>query len=224
MCGRVQTVFIDICLTFTSVLLQPSDRKHSTSIFLIRSGCLSDIAPPTFNLSRDLITQNASECGFPGLFSNQHTRTKTMKVRSPRSVVMNQNTFERFCEVGGKQTWLSNKTELTFERIRTVVNVVSYTCVFRTSAVNNREQHVVFSGKRDAIQDIQLKVSQYFVCSTKSSSESKKRRLLTVFLKQWRVEIMHSSNLCFLFSTMSNHIAAPECRTISQVVPMFWSH
>lgn len=147
-----------------------------------------------------------------------------MKVRSPRSVVMNQNTFERFCEVGGKQTWLSNKTELTFERIRTVVNVVSYTCVFRMSAVNNREQHVVFSGKRDAIQDIQLKVSQYFVCSTKSSSENKKRRLLTVFLKQWRVELMHSSNLCFLFSTMSNHIAAPECRTITQVVPMFWSH
>lgn len=60
----------NICLTFTSVLLQPSDRKHSTSIFLIRSGCLSNIAPPTFNLSRDLITQNASECGFPGLFSN----------------------------------------------------------------------------------------------------------------------------------------------------------
>lgn len=107
-----------------------------------------------------------------------------MKVRSPRSVVMNQNTFERFCEVGGKQTGLNDKTELTFERIRTVVNVVSYTCVFRTSAVNNREQHVVFSGKCDAIQDIQLKVSQYFVCSTKSSSESKKRRLLTVFLKQ----------------------------------------
>lgn len=128
MCGRVQTVFIDICLTFTSVLLELSDRKHSTSIFLIRSGCLSNIAPPTFNLSRDLITQNASECGFPGLFSNWHTRTKTMKVRSPRSVVMNQNTFERFCEVGGKQTGLSNKTELTFERIRTVVNVVSYTC------------------------------------------------------------------------------------------------
>lgn len=107
-----------------------------------------------------------------------------MKVRSPRSVVINRNTFERFCEVGGKQTGLSNKTELTFERIRTVVNVLSYTCVFRTSAVNNREQHLVFSGKCDVIQDIQLKVSQYFVCSTKSSSESKKRRLLTVFLKQ----------------------------------------
>lgn len=51
-----------------------------------------------------------------------------MKVRSPRSVVMNQNTFERFCEVGGKQTGLNDKTELTFEQIRTVVNVVSYTC------------------------------------------------------------------------------------------------
>ena len=152
----VQIAFIDIYLTFTSVLLQPSDGKHSTSIILIQSGCLSNIAPPTFNLSRDLLTQHASVCGYPGLFFKKINSQEEKWWRSGHLSLL------WFCEVGRKQTGLDNKTELTRlngsePSLMSLVTPAASECLQRAA-----ESYMCFL--QDAIQAIQLKVSQYFVC------------------------------------------------------------
>ena len=151
----VQIAFIDIYLTFTSVLLQPSDGKHSTSIILIQSGCLSNIAPPTFNLSRDLLTQHASVCGYPGLFLKINSQEEKWWRSGHLSLLW-------FCEVGRKQTGLDNKTELTRlngsePSLMSLVTPAASECLQRAA-----ESYMCFL--QDAIQAIQLKVSQYFVC------------------------------------------------------------